>query len=155
MDLKQERFLFCTWICHLGQDSAGITVVKNLSTDGEDTGDTGSIPGWVTSSEGGHGHPLQYSCLENSIDGGTWRPTVHRVGKSWTQLSTHALIWAGFASWQQQRASHGWYSTLASQALFIRDPLYYPSWTPPWLEKNRLSLLNNWLFLPYINPRPR
>ena len=80
---------------------------KNPPANAGDTGDAGSIPGWVTSSEGGHGHPLQYSCLENSIDGGTWRATVHGVGKSWTQLSTHALIWAGFASRQQQRESHG------------------------------------------------
>ena len=33
------------------------------------------------------GYPLQYSCLENSIDRGTWWATVHGVTKSWTQLS--------------------------------------------------------------------
>ena len=32
-------------------------------------------------------NPLQYSCLENSMDGGAWWATVHRVTKSWTQLS--------------------------------------------------------------------
>ena len=36
---------------------------------------------------GGHGHPLQYSCPENSMDRGAWRATVHEVAKSWTQLS--------------------------------------------------------------------
>ena len=35
----------------------------------------------------GNGHPLQYSCLKNSMDRGAWRATVHRVAKSWTQLS--------------------------------------------------------------------
>ena len=32
-------------------------------------------------------NPLQYSCLENSMDGGAWWATVHRVAKSWTRLS--------------------------------------------------------------------
>ena len=43
----------------------------------------GSIPGLGRSSGGGHGHPLKYSCLENSTDRGAWRATVHgsqRVG---------------------------------------------------------------------------
>ena len=35
----------------------------------------------------GNGNPLQYSCLENSMDRGTLQATVHRVTKSWTQLS--------------------------------------------------------------------
>ena len=33
--------------------------------------------------EGGHGNPLQDSCLENPVDGGAWRATVHRFAKSW------------------------------------------------------------------------
>ena len=36
--------------------------------------------------EGGHGYPLQYSCLENLMDRGAWRTTVHGVAKSWTRL---------------------------------------------------------------------
>ena len=35
----------------------------------------------------GNGNPLQYSCLENPMDRGAWWATVHRVAKSWTQLS--------------------------------------------------------------------
>ena len=35
----------------------------------------------------GNGNPLQYSCLENSMDRGAWWATVHAVAKSWTQLS--------------------------------------------------------------------
>ena len=38
----------------------------------------------------GNGNPLQYSCLENSMDRGAWRATVHGVTKCWTQLSVHA-----------------------------------------------------------------
>ena len=47
-------------------------------------GDLGLIPGLVRSLGGGHGNPLQYSCLENSMDRGTWWATVHRVTKSQT-----------------------------------------------------------------------
>ena len=46
-------------------------------------GDLGSIPGWGRSPGGGNGNPLQYSCLENSVDRGTWEATVHGVTKSW------------------------------------------------------------------------
>ena len=50
-----------------------------------------SIPGSGRSPGGGHGDPLQYSCLEISKDTGAWWATVHRVTKHWTlkQLSTH------------------------------------------------------------------
>ena len=45
-------------------------------------GDQGSIPGLGRSPGGGRGNPLQYSCLENSMDRGAWWATVHRVAKS-------------------------------------------------------------------------
>ena len=45
-------------------------------------GDPGSIPGSGKSPGGGHGHPLQYSCLENPMDRGAWQVTVHSVAKS-------------------------------------------------------------------------
>ena len=45
-------------------------------------GDLGLIPGLGRSPGGGHGNPLQYSCLENPMDRGTWQATVHRVTKS-------------------------------------------------------------------------
>ena len=48
------------------------------------TEDPGSIPGSETSSEEGNGYPLQYSCLENSVDRGAWWATVHGVEKSRT-----------------------------------------------------------------------
>ena len=50
-------------------------------------GDPGSIPRLGRSPGEGNGNPLQYSCLENSMDGGAWWATVHGVAKSWTQLS--------------------------------------------------------------------
>ena len=54
----------------------------------------GSIPGSERSPGGAHGNPFQYACLENSMDTGAWRATVHGVAKSRTQLkrlSTHAM----------------------------------------------------------------
>ena len=50
-------------------------------------GDLVSIPGLGRSPGGGHGNPLQYSCLENPMDRGVWRATVHGVAKSRTRLS--------------------------------------------------------------------
>ena len=50
-------------------------------------GDPGSISGLGRSSGEGNGNPLQYSCLENPMDGGAWWATVHGVAKSRTQLS--------------------------------------------------------------------
>ena len=50
-------------------------------------GDPGSIPGSGWSPGEGGGNPLQYSCLENSMDSGTWWAAVHGVAKSWTRLS--------------------------------------------------------------------
>ena len=45
-------------------------------------GDPGLIPGWRRSPGGGDGYPLQYSCLEISMDRGAWRATVHGVAES-------------------------------------------------------------------------
>ena len=49
--------------------------------------DPGLIPGSGRSSGEGNGNPLQYSCLENPMDGGAWQATVRGVAKSQTQLS--------------------------------------------------------------------
>ena len=57
-------------------------VVKNPPTNARDVRDSGSIPGWGRSPGGGHGNPLQYSCLENPMDRGAWRAAVHGVTKS-------------------------------------------------------------------------
>ena len=50
-------------------------------------GDLGLIPGLGRSPGEGNGNPLQYSCLENPMDGGSWWATVHGVAKSRTRLS--------------------------------------------------------------------
>ena len=51
------------------------------------TGDPGLFPGSTRSLREGKGYPLQYSCLENSMDRRAWQATVHVVTKSWTCLS--------------------------------------------------------------------
>ena len=60
------------------------------SSDGKESacnaGDPGFILGSGRSPGEGNGNPLQYSCLENSMDGGAWLATVHRVTKSLTRL---------------------------------------------------------------------
>jgi hypothetical protein len=62
-------------------------VVKNPPANAGDIRDAGSIPGSRRSPGGGHGNALQYSCLENPMDGGAWWATVHRVTKSQTRLN--------------------------------------------------------------------
>ena len=57
-------------------------MVKNSHTNARDTRDAGLIPGLGRSSGGGHGNMLQYSCLENPMDMGAWRATVHRAPES-------------------------------------------------------------------------
>ena len=61
-------------------------VVKNPPASAGDVRYLGSIPGLGRSPGGGHGNPLQYSCLENPMDRGAWRVTVHGVAESQTRL---------------------------------------------------------------------
>ena len=61
-------------------------VVKKLPANAGDLRDMHSIPGSGRSSEGGHGNPLQYSCLENPMDRGAWQSVVHGVSQSQTPL---------------------------------------------------------------------
>ena len=79
------------WICHtLKQNketgflraSQVVLDVKNLPANAGDSREADLIPGWGRSPGGGHGSPLQYSCLENSIGRGAWHAIVHGVAKS-------------------------------------------------------------------------
>ena len=61
-------------------------MVKNLPVSAGDIRVMGSIPGLGRSLGGGHGNPIQYSCLKNPMDRGASWATVHTVTKSWTGL---------------------------------------------------------------------
>ena len=64
-------------------------VVKNLPAN---AGDAGLIPGLGRSLGGGNGNPLQYSYLENSMDRGTWRATVHGSQRVRITEHTHIMV---------------------------------------------------------------
>ena len=64
----------------------GASGKENLPASAGDKRDAGSIPGLGRSPGGGHGNPLQYSCLESSADVGAWRATVRGFAKSQTPL---------------------------------------------------------------------
>ena len=76
-----EDEIWCKWL----QAFQVVLVVKNLPANTGDLRDASSIPGWERSLGGGHGNPLQYSCLENPVDSEAWWTTVHGVAKSWAQ----------------------------------------------------------------------
>ena len=83
-------------------------VVKNLPPNSGDIRDPGSFLGLGRSPAGGHGKPLQYSCLDNSVDRGAWWATIHRVAKSQTplkRLSMHARTLTGQGNFKAKWAS--------------------------------------------------
>ena len=81
-------------------------------------GDQGSVPGSGRSLGEGNGNPLQYSCLENSMDGGAWWATVHGAEKSQARLSNFTFTFH-FPALEKEIATHS--STLA--------------WRIPWMEE--------------------
>ena len=87
--MAQHRIAF---YCTVDRASQVTLEVKNPPANAGDIRDVGSIPGSGRSPGGGHGSPLQYSCLENPMDRGASWATVHRVAKSRTllkRLNTH------------------------------------------------------------------
>ena len=79
--LKSAAFIF---YYENSRASLVAQMVKNLPAD---AGNSGSIPGSGRSPGEGRGCPLQYSCLDNPMDRGTWQAIVHGVAKSWTWLN--------------------------------------------------------------------
>ena len=73
-------------------------LVKIPLASAGDIRDMGSIPGSGKSSGEGNGNPLQYSCLENPMDGGAWEATVHGVAKSQTRLSKFTFTFSKLIS---------------------------------------------------------
>ena len=74
--ISSQGHLDCCLTKYLGtvlESVSGGSVLKNLPTNSGDIGDMGSLPGLGRSPGGGNGNPCQYSCLENSMDGGAWQ----------------------------------------------------------------------------------
>ena len=83
-----------------------VLVVKTLPVNSGDIRDADLIPGSGRSLGKGHGNPLQYSCLENPMDRGTWSVIIHRVIKSWTQLKRHSMHAHMHRFWYKSYLSH-------------------------------------------------
>ena len=64
-----------------------------------------SLEGGICTCGEGNGTPLQYSCLENPMDGGAWWAAVHEVDKSWTRLSNFTLTFH-FHALEKEMATH-------------------------------------------------
>ena len=74
----------------------------------------------------GNGKPLQYSCLENPMDGGAWWATVHGVAMSWSQLSDFTFTFTfHFHAMEKEMATHS--SVLAWRILEMAEPAGLPS----------------------------
>ena len=89
---SQERWRWPLKGWEMGTVVLGLTkesslVAQTVKASAYHVGGQGSIPGLGRSPGEGNGTPLQYSCLENPMDGGVWWATVHRVTKSQTRLS--------------------------------------------------------------------
>ena len=78
----------------------------------------------VLSDGEGNGSPLQYSCLENPMDGGAWSAAVHGVANSWTQLSYFTFTFH-FHALEKEMAAHS--SVLAWRIPGSREPGGLPS----------------------------
>ena len=80
-----------TWLKQLSMHAPILRLGFPGDSDGKESacnaGDPGLIPGWKRNPGEGNGYPLQYSCLENSMNWGVWLATVHGGGKSRTQLN--------------------------------------------------------------------
>ena len=101
-----------------------VLVVKNLPANTGELRDMGSIPRIRRSSGGGHGNPLQYSCLENPMDRGAWQDTIHRVTQSQTwlkRLSTHTH---GLRTWDSCLWLRKNHSTGPGQRLDVFCPCF-------------------------------
>ena len=76
--------LFITELCPLTGTSQVALVVKKPPANAGDVRDDSLIPGLGRSPGEGNGNPLQYYCMENPMDRGARRATVHRITLSWT-----------------------------------------------------------------------
>ena len=90
---------------------------SEVKASARNAGDLSSIPGLGRSPGEGTGNPLQYSCLENPMDGGAWWATVHGVAKSQTRLSDFTSLRASDAI--------GTFSTYIYIYIYIYKTIYW------------------------------
>ena len=109
--------------------------VKNLLAIQETQEITDSISGLGKTPEGGNDSPLQYSCLENSMDRGAKQAIVHRVSKSWTWLNnwacTHMHTWRYCKSLIFHMLHHIFYHPLLMRPGFRCPVLFNLLWHVP------------------------
>ena len=105
--------------------------VASTWTTGEPLGTSGFLPGFENTKSASHvissglpGTPLQYSCLENPMDGGAWGAAVHGVAKSRTRLSDFTFTFH-FHALEKEIANHS--SVLAWRILRMGEPGGLPS----------------------------
>ena len=115
--MKWAISLFPQISCH-----AGFPDGSDSKESGCNAGDPGLIPGLGRSPEEGNGNPLQYSCLENPMNRGTWRVIFYGVAKSRTRLSNWGFFFFQPSCWS---AFTGWGPSVACFTAFI----CCPSWT--------------------------
>ena len=118
----------CVCVCVYGEGGTFQVslVVKNLPANAGNVIDVGLIFESGRSPRGGNGNPLQYSCLENPMDRGAWRATVHRVAKSRTWLKWLST-WRRREGGGQRRREHSisahilaaWFFLMAAECFIM------------------------------------
>ena len=105
-------------------------VVKNPPANTGDVGDMGSIPGSGRSPGGGHGNPLQYSCLENPMDKGAWWATVYSKESTCNAGDPSWIPGSGRSTGEGIGYSlqHSWASLVAQLVKYIGNQLWWVSW---------------------------
>ena len=124
--------------CHGCLSFPGGSVVTNVPAN---AGDTSLIPGLGRSPGEGNGNPLQYFCLDNPMDRGAWRATVHGVKKSWIQLNSKTTQDGSHPTSKEQK---NWFLAQSTPQVqikadgwslfqFPRSVLFIAPWSPTWV----------------------
>ena len=101
-----------------------VPVVKKLPADAGDIRDTGSIPGSGKFPGGGHGNPLQYSCLENPRDRGAWWAMVHAAAAAAKSLQSCPTLCDPIDGSHQAPPSLGFFRQEYWSGLPVPSPLW-------------------------------
>ena len=118
------------WVTSLHLGFPGGSEVKASACN---EGDLGSIPELGRFPGEGNGNPLQYSCLENSMDTEVWWAIVHRATKSQTRLSNwaqHSTSWL----WCSNSTECPSQNTGQAPPILKRTPIVSVPWNTPWFE---------------------